>query len=61
VLRSHLLPLSSFLFPLPSFLFSLSASLVLMITFVCVGPEGRPVPVPDQWRRLFPRWEEDAA
>jgi len=32
-----------------------------MITFVCVGPEGRPVPVPDQWRRLFPRWEEDAA
>ena len=31
------------------------------ITFVCVGPEGRPVPVPDRWRQLFPHWEEDAA
>jgi len=22
----------------------------------CVGRDGRPVPVPDEWRRLFPHW-----
>ncbi len=28
------------------------------IAFVCVGTDGRPVPVPDAWRGLFPRWED---
>ena len=31
------------------------------ITFVCLDPEGRPVPVPDRWRTVFPTWEEPAA
>jgi YbgC/YbaW family acyl-CoA thioester hydrolase len=31
------------------------------ITFVCVGTEGRPVSVPDEWRRIFPQWTEEAA
>ena len=31
------------------------------ITFVCVGTEGHPVPVPDEWRRMFPQWTEEAA
>ena len=28
------------------------------IAFVCVGRDGRPVPVPDEWRELFPPWSE---
>ena len=31
------------------------------ITFVCVGADGRPVPVPDAWRDVFPRWDEPGA
>jgi YbgC/YbaW family acyl-CoA thioester hydrolase len=31
------------------------------ITFVCVGRDGRPAPVPDEWRRLFPHWDEGPA
>lgn len=30
------------------------------IVLVCVGAAGRPVPVPDDWRDSFPRWEADA-
>ena len=30
------------------------------IAFVCVGTDGRPVPVPDAWRDVFPRWEDGA-
>jgi thioesterase III len=30
------------------------------IAFVCVGPDSRPVPVPDAWRDVFPRWENPA-
>ena len=26
------------------------------LTFVCIGPDGRPRPVPDRWRTLFPSW-----
>lgn len=29
------------------------------IAFVCVGPEGRPVPVPAEWSAMFPRWPEE--
>lgn len=32
------------------------------IAFVCIGRDGRPVPVPPEWNAMFPRWtEEDAA
>jgi len=31
------------------------------ITLVCVGAEGRPVPVPDEWRHIFPEWPADGA
>ena len=27
-----------------------------VITFVAIGRDGRPVPVPEQWRALFPHW-----
>jgi len=30
------------------------------IVYVTVSPEGKPIPVPDQWRTLFAPWEEDA-
>jgi YbgC/YbaW family acyl-CoA thioester hydrolase len=29
------------------------------IVFVCVGRDGRPVRVPDEWRRFFPQWTEE--
>jgi YbgC/YbaW family acyl-CoA thioester hydrolase len=28
------------------------------IVYVTVSPEGKPIPVPDQWRTLFSPWEE---
>jgi thioesterase III len=31
------------------------------IAFVCVGADGRPVPVPDEWRHMFPHWPADDA
>jgi YbgC/YbaW family acyl-CoA thioester hydrolase len=31
------------------------------ITLVCVGRDGRPVPVPDEWRQLFPHWRAEGA
>ncbi len=31
------------------------------ITFVCLDTEGRPVPVPESWRTLFPVWQDEAA
>lgn len=30
------------------------------IVYVTVSPEGRPIPVPDQWRNLFAPWTEEA-
>jgi YbgC/YbaW family acyl-CoA thioester hydrolase len=27
------------------------------IAFVCIGTDGKPVPVPAEWRDLFPQWE----
>jgi YbgC/YbaW family acyl-CoA thioester hydrolase len=30
------------------------------ITFVCLDPTGRPVPVPAAWREVFPAWTDDA-
>ena len=30
------------------------------IAFVCIGRDGRKVPVPDSWRRVFPQWVEAA-
>jgi YbgC/YbaW family acyl-CoA thioester hydrolase len=27
------------------------------ITFVCLDQEGRPVPVPERWRSVFPMWD----
>jgi thioesterase III len=30
------------------------------IVYVTVTPEGKPIPVPDQWRNLFSPWTEDA-
>jgi thioesterase-3 len=30
------------------------------IVYVTVSPDGKPIPVPDQWRTLFPPWEDDA-
>jgi YbgC/YbaW family acyl-CoA thioester hydrolase len=29
------------------------------ITLVCVRRDGRPVPVPDEWRRVFPQWQAE--
>ncbi|HEY1953383.1 MAG TPA: thioesterase family protein [Gemmatimonadaceae bacterium] len=31
------------------------------IVYVTVSAEGKPIPVPDQWRTLFSPWEEDDA
>lgn len=31
------------------------------IVYVTVSPEGKPIPVPDEWRRLFAPWEEPAS
>jgi YbgC/YbaW family acyl-CoA thioester hydrolase len=31
------------------------------IVYVTVSPEGKPIPVPDQWRTLFSPWEEPEA
>lgn len=31
------------------------------IVFVCIGRDGRPVPVPDSWRTIIPHWPEQAA
>jgi YbgC/YbaW family acyl-CoA thioester hydrolase len=28
------------------------------VVYVTVSPEGKPIPVPDQWRTLFSPWEE---
>jgi YbgC/YbaW family acyl-CoA thioester hydrolase len=30
------------------------------ITFVCLDRAGRPVVVPETWRKLFPVWQDDA-
>lgn len=30
------------------------------IVYVTVSPEGKPIPVPDQWRNLFSPWAEDS-
>ena len=30
------------------------------IVYVTVSPDGKPIPVPDQWRTLFSPWEEGA-
>ena len=29
------------------------------IVYVTVSPEGKPIPVPDQWRTLFSPWQDD--
>ena len=31
------------------------------IVYVTVSPDGKPIPVPDQWRTLFSPWEETGA
>ena len=31
------------------------------IVYVTVSSDGKPIPVPDQWRTLFSPWEEPAA
>ena len=31
------------------------------IVYVTVSPDGKPIPVPDQWRTLFSPWEEPAS
>jgi YbgC/YbaW family acyl-CoA thioester hydrolase len=31
------------------------------IVYVTVSADGKPIPVPDQWRTLFSPWEESAA
>jgi thioesterase-3 len=31
------------------------------ITFVCIGRDGGKVPVPDEWRRVFPTWVDEPA
>lgn len=31
------------------------------IVYVTVSPEGKPIPVPDQWRTLFAPWVEEKA
>lgn len=28
------------------------------IAFVCIGRDGRPVPVPAEWSAMFPRWPD---
>jgi acyl-CoA thioesterase FadM len=28
------------------------------IAFVCIGRDGRPVQVPEQWSAMFPRWSD---
>jgi YbgC/YbaW family acyl-CoA thioester hydrolase len=28
------------------------------VTYVTISPEGKPVPVPDEWRTIFPPWED---
>jgi YbgC/YbaW family acyl-CoA thioester hydrolase len=30
------------------------------IVYVTITPEGKPMPVPDEWRAIFPPWEESA-
>lgn len=32
-----------------------------VITFVCLDRAGRPVPVPEEWRGLFPLWDDGPA
>lgn len=34
---------------------------VAQIAFVCVGRDGRPVPVPAEWSAIFPHWREEGA
>jgi acyl-CoA thioester hydrolase/thioesterase-3 len=29
------------------------------IVYVTVSADGKPIPVPDQWRTLFSKWEDD--
>jgi len=29
------------------------------IVYVTVSPDGKPIPVPDQWRTLFSPWQDD--
>ena len=29
------------------------------IAFVCIGRDGRPVPVPAEWSAMFPRWPDE--
>jgi YbgC/YbaW family acyl-CoA thioester hydrolase len=29
-----------------------------VLTFVCLDRDGRPVPVPEEWRTLYPVWED---
>ena len=31
------------------------------IAFVCIGKDGRPVPVPPLWNSMFPHWPDSAA
>lgn len=31
------------------------------IVYVTVSPDGKPIPVPDQWRTLFAPWKDDPA
>jgi thioesterase III len=31
------------------------------IVYVTVSPEGKPIPVPDQWRTLFSPWQDDSS
>jgi YbgC/YbaW family acyl-CoA thioester hydrolase len=31
------------------------------IVYVTVSPDGKPIPVPDQWRTLFSPWEDGVA
>jgi len=31
------------------------------VPYVTVAPDGKPIPVPDQWRTLFAPWEEEKA
>jgi YbgC/YbaW family acyl-CoA thioester hydrolase len=28
------------------------------LVYVTVAPDGKPIPVPDEWRKLFPPWEQ---
>ena len=29
------------------------------IVYVTISPEGKPVPVPDEWRAIFPPWDDE--